>query len=135
MQAQRGRRGRVLWLAGGLTVAAITHGVFNIMLFALPMAGILLGLLLVAAGLLWTLSRFRWAQRVSPFRLRRNYPRAGCARCGQLNSIASRFCQSCGMHDPSFRPSSLVCSHCVTPVRPDATYCTSCGDMLLRGPG
>ena len=132
MQAQRGRRGRILWLAGGLTVAAITHGVFNIMVFALPAAGILLGLLLVAAGLVWTLSRFRWAQRVSPFRLRRNYPKAPCFACGELNSVASQFCQYCGTGQPSSNPARLICSHCVSPVRPDAGFCTSCGDMLLR---
>ena len=135
VQMQRNRRGRGFWLVGGLVVAAVVHGAFNILVLTLSALAILALLLLMGLGLWWTLSRFRWAQRVSPFRLRRNYPRAGCARCGQLNSIASRFCQSCGMPDPSFRPSSLVCSHCVTPVRPDATYCTSCGDMLLRGPG
>ena len=135
VQMQRERRGRVWWLLGGLTLAALVHGVFNILVIILSPLAILGVLLLTGLGLWWTLSRFRWAQRVSPFRLRRNYPRAACARCGQLNVVGSRFCQYCGLDAPSRSPSSLICSHCITPVRPDATYCTSCGDLLLRAPG
>ena len=100
MRVQRERRGRGLWLAGGLAVAAVVHGIFNILLLSLPTWGLLLILLMTALGLWWTLSRFRWAQRVSPFRLRRNYPRAACDRCGQLNVVTSRFCQSCGLARP-----------------------------------
>ena len=132
MQAKQDQRGRSLWLVGGLSVAAVAHGVFNILVFTQSPVGVLVALLLVAAGLLWTLSRFRWAQRVSPFRLRRNYPKAVCADCGQLNSVASGFCQRCGLRAPGSNPILLVCSHCVSPVRPDASYCTRCGDMLLR---
>ena len=135
VQMQKDRRGRGLWLLAGLTLAALVHGVFNILVIALSPLAILGVLLLTGLGLWWTLSRFRWAQRVSPFRLRRNYPRAACGRCGQLNMIGSRFCQNCGLDSPSSNPSNLVCSHCITPVRPDATFCTSCGDMLLRWTG
>ena len=135
IQMQRHRWGRGLWLLFGLAVAAALHGAFNILILTLSPLILLLLLFLMALGLWWTLSRFRWAQRVSPFRLRRNYPRAACARCGQLNMVTSRFCQHCGMAGPSPSPSILVCSHCITPVRPDATYCTSCGDMLLRPTG
>ena len=135
IQVQKYTRGRSFLLVGGLAVAAVVHGIFNILLLTLPTWGLLLILLMTALGLWWTLSRFRWAQRVSPFRLRRNYPRAACIRCGQLNSIASRFCQNCGLDEPSANAASLVCSHCVTPVRPDAAYCTSCGDRLLRPAG
>ena len=135
VQMQGNRRGRGFWLAGGLAVAALAHGAFNVLVLTLSPMILLLLLFLMGLGLWWTLSRFRWAQRVSPFRLRRNYPRAACIRCGQLNSVASRFCLHCGLPGPSPSPSSLVCSHCVTPVRPDATYCTSCGDRLLRPTG
>ncbi len=132
VQAQTGRRGRRLWLAGGLLAAAAAHGVFNTLVFTLSPAGILLALLLIGLGLIWTLSRFRWAQRISPFRLRRNYPKALCFACGHLNSIASRFCQQCGQAAPASGSPGLICSHCLSPVRPDAGYCTRCGDMLLR---
>ena len=132
IRAQEGRRVRGLWLVGGLITAAAVHGVFNILLLTLSPLGLMLILLLTGLGLWWTLSRFRWAQRVSPFRLRRNYPKAPCYACGELNSITSRFCQYCGRNHPSVSASRLVCSHCVAPVRPDAGYCTSCGDMLLR---
>ncbi len=132
VQMQRHRRGRGFWLVGGLAVAAVVHGVFNILVLTLSPLALLSLLFLMGLGLWWTLSRFRWAQRVSPFRLRRNYPRAACRRCGQLNIVSSRFCQHCGLARPSPSPSSLVCSHCITPVRPDATFCTSCGDILLR---
>lgn len=133
MQVQKDTRRRGLWLVGGLAVAAVVHGIFNILLLALPTWGLLLILLMTALGLWWTLSRFRWAQRVSPFRLRSNYPRAACVRCGELNVVTSRFCQHCGLPGPSPNPSTLICSHCITPVRPDASFCTACGDMLLRG--
>jgi RsiW-degrading membrane proteinase PrsW (M82 family) len=132
IRAQEGRRVRGLWLVGGLITAAAVHGVFNILLLTLSPLGLMLILLLTGLGLWWTLSRFRWAQRVSPFRLRRNYPKAVCADCGQLNSVASGFCQRCGLRAPGSNPILLVCSHCVSPVRPDASYCTRCGDMLLR---
>ena len=132
VQAQRGRRRRGLWVPVGLFLAAAVHGVFNILVFTVSPAGLLLALLLTGLGLWWTISRFRWAQRISPFRLRRNYPRAVCGRCGQLNSIISRYCQSCGIPQHLSHPVNLICSHCISTVRPDAGYCTECGDMLLR---
>ena len=132
LQAHERTRGRALWLAAGLVAAAVVHGVFNILVSTVSLVGLLLALLLIGAGLFWTLSRFRWAQRVSPFRLRRNYPRAQCAACGSLNSITSRYCQHCGLESPAAATPRLVCSHCVSPVRPDAGFCTECGDMLLR---
>lgn len=133
MQAQNDQRARGLWLVGGLVVAAAAHGVFNILLFTQSPVGVLAALLLTALGLVWTLSRFRWAQRVSPFRLRRNYPKAVCPDCGQLNNVTSVYCQQCGRGAPGSNTALLVCSHCVSPVRPDAGYCTRCGDALLRG--
>ena len=132
VQKQEGRRGRGLWLVAGLFAAAAVHGVFNILVHTLSPVGLLLVLLLVSLGLWWTLSRFRWAQRVSPFRLRRNYPKAACSACGQLNSVTNRYCQLCGQSAPASSTLRLVCSHCISPVRPDAGYCTSCGDRLLR---
>ena len=132
VQAQEGRRGRRFWLLAGLVVAAAVHGAFNILVLTLSPLGLLLVVLMMGLGLWWTLSRFRWVQRISPFRLRRNYPKASCSSCGQLNSITSRFCLSCGFSQPTSQPARLICSHCVSPVRPDAGYCTSCGDMLLR---
>ena len=133
LQVRDRSRGRALWLVAGLVIGAAAHGVFNVLVFGLSAAGVLLALLLVAVGLWWTLSRFNWAQRVSPFRLRRNYPKAMCAVCGQLNNVTSRFCQQCGRSAPADATPRLICSHCISPVRPDAGFCTRCGDMLLRG--
>ena len=132
LQAQQGRRGRHLWLVAGLAVAAAIHGLFNILLLALSIGGFLLALLLVGVGLWWTLSRFRWAQRVSPFRFRRNYPQVECPGCLSRVFITSRFCQFCRWPIPSGLSSALICSHCGYSVRPDADYCTGCGDRLLR---
>ena len=119
---------RFWWgLPVGITAAAIVHGFFNTLLFSFwPMA-----LVLVGGGLWWTLGRFRWAQNVSPFRYRRNYPRVGCANCGQLISVLSNFCRYCGAPaNPS--PSELYCSHCGFGNNPIARFCTECGDGLLR---
>ncbi len=132
IQAQEGRRAKQLWLWAGLAVAAAVHGLFNILVFNASPMGLLLALLLVGLGLWWTLNRFRWAQRVSPFRFRRNYPQVDCPRCGKRIFITSRFCQFCRWPVSASRPSVLYCSNCGNPVRPDAAYCTRCGDRLLR---
>lgn len=132
INSQERTRGGALWLLAGLAAGAVAHGVFNVLVFELSPVGVLLALLLIGAGMLWTLSRFRWAQKVSPFRLRRNYPRAICGGCGQPNSITSRYCQHCRLEWPASGTVRLICSHCISPVRPDAGYCTQCGDMLMR---
>lgn len=128
LQAQEGQRAQRMWLAAGLAVSAAVHGLFNVLLFTLwPLA-----LLLVGLGLWWTLTRFRWAQRVSPFRLRRNYPQVECPGCGRRIFITSRFCQFCRRPVAASRAPALICSNCGNPGRPDAAYCTRCGDRLLR---
>lgn len=130
VQAQEGRRGRRLWLAAGLLFAAGVHGLFNTLLFGVwtsPLALVLVGL-----GFWWTLSRFRWAQRISPFRLRRNYPQVECPGCGQRVFITSRYCRFCRRPAPASLPPALICSNCGNLNRPDAAYCTQCGDRLLR---
>lgn len=128
LQAQEGTRARWVWLAAGLAVAAGVHGLFNVLVFTLwPLA-----LLLVGLGLWWTLSRFRWARRVSPFRLRRNYPQVEWPGCGRRIFITSRLCQFCRRPVAASRALALLCSNCGNPGRPDAAYCTRCGDRLLR---
>ena len=132
-QQTQGRRwGKGFWVLAGLAVAAVVHGVFNILALTLPVAGVLLVLLLVALGLWWILNRLRWAQRVSPFRFRRNYPQVECPGCGRRIFITSRFCQACGRPLSTLRLTALICSNCGNPERPDADYCTRCGDRLLR---
>ena len=132
MQAQEGRRDRLLWLWASLAVAAAVHGVSNILVFPLSPASLLLALLLVGLGLWWTLNRFRWAQRISPFRFRRNHPRIACPGRGRHIFITSRYCQACGRPVQASRLPALICSNCGNSVRPDAGYCTRCGDRLLR---
>ena len=132
MQAQEGRRARRLWLWATLAVAAAVHGVFNILVVTLSPATLLPAMLLVGLGLWWTLNRFRWAQGISPFRFRRNYPRIPCPGCGRHIFITSRYCQACGHSVAAARVSALICSNCGNSVRPDAGYCTRCGDRLLR---
>ncbi len=132
MQTQEWRRARWLWLAAGLVIAAVFHGVFNILLITLSSAGLLLALPLIGLGLWWTLNRLRWAQRISPFRFRRNYPQVECPRCRRRIFITSRFCQFCRWPIPATLSSALICSNCRNPGRPDADYCTRCGDQLLR---
>ena len=132
IQTQEGRTGRRFWLVAGLAVAATAHGAFNILVLTLPAGGVLLSLLLVALGLWWVLNRFRWAQRVSPFRFRRNYPQVECPGCGRRIFITSRFCQFCRWSVPASHPSARICSNCGNSMRADAAYCTQCGDRLLR---
>ena len=110
----------------GLILAAIFHGAFNLLVFIMPLAAI--GLLVV--GGVWTVRRFRWAQRVSPFRQRRDGPLIQCLGCRELIQLGSRFCMFCGVRALDPQP-QLFCPHCRTLNRPIAAYCTSCGDRLL----
>ena len=124
-QAQGGRSLPVV--LAGIAAAAVVHGFFNIAVFAYFGAAVAI----VAVGLWWVLSRFRWARRVSPFRYRRNYPRVTCPVCRQRISIVNRYCSFCGA--AAGRPlGELYCSHCGNANRNDAGFCTRCGDRLER---
>lgn len=120
--------GNKTWLVvGSLGLAAVVHALFNVALFAFPLAAI--GL--VAAGGIWAFRMFQRGQRTSPFRFKRNYPQTECRSCGALVRLVNRFCTSCGA--PVSPPTGeLICGNCQTRNRPDAAYCTGCGDRLLR---
>lgn len=126
MQAQQTHRRTVL-LVTGIAVAAVVHGLFNVTLFIFPLPAV--GI--VALGLWWVLSRFRWARRISPFRYKRNYPRVSCPACGQRISIVSHYCSYCGTMAGQPR-GELFCSYCGNDNRNDADFCTRCGDRLDR---
>ena len=121
-----GRTGGSALVFAGLALAAVAHGVFNISVLVNP----LLAVILVVAGVAWTLSRFGWAQRVSPFRYRRNYPRVQCESCHRLIRVTSHYCHFCGA-GATGRALALFCGHCGSRNRTDASYCTWCGDRLL----
>lgn len=125
-QVQQGSGGFRLVLAG-VIAGAIVHGLFNVALFTYPLAAVIL----VVLGTWWTLRRFDWAQRVSPFRYRRNYPKVACHNCSQRINIISRYCRFCGSSSESPH-SVLFCSYCGNQNRPDAAYCTGCGDQLMK---
>ncbi len=114
----------------GLTAAAIVHGLSNVSLFLFWPAKIVL----VVLGISWTLGRFAWARRTSPFRYRRNYPTVECHSCHQSIIIISRYCRFCGVAIPShtIQTGILTCSYCGQLNRRDASYCIHCGDRLLR---
>lgn len=125
-QATDKSRGKALAPAA-IAVAALVHGLYNVVVFAYPLAV----LPMIGLGLWWVLSRFGWANRVSPFRYRRNFPRVACPGCRQYVSIVSRYCSYCGsqMGPPT---GTLLCSHCGNSNRADAGYCATCGDRLER---
>jgi protease PrsW len=114
-------------VVASLGLAAVVHGLFNVALFAFPLAG----LALVAGGGFWVFRMFKRGQQTSPFRFRRNYPLTACRNCGALVRVVNRFCTSCGT--PVLPDAGdLICGNCQTRNRPDAAYCTGCGDHLLR---
>ena len=120
---------RPMLVAGGLALGACTHAVFNILVSAplpLPLAAVALTIV----GAVWASRRFQWGQRVSPFRYRRNYPEVECPSCGRLIRVMSQFCRFCGVPAAS-KAGRLFCGHCGEGNRPDAGFCTSCGDRLL----
>ena len=118
------------WPLMGIAAGALVHGIFNVLVFAFwPVAAIL-----VALGIAWTLGRFAWARRVSPFRYRRNYPTIDCPACHQNIIVISRYCRFCGVAIPgrSVQTGILTCSYCGQLNRSDASYCVHCGDRLLK---
>ena len=125
LRAQKSSRGLTpIVLSIGL--AAAVHGLFNVAVFTFP----LLGVAIVIAGGIWTVRQFNWAQRVSPFRYSRNYPKVVCSTCTQHISSASQFCRYCGAGIGNLH-TSLFCSHCGTENKVDALFCVKCGDQLL----
>ncbi len=128
-QVQAGRR-RSWQMLAGIGAGALVHGVFNVAVFTFWPAAVIL----VALGIAWTLGRFTWARRVSPFRYRRNYPRIDCPACRRRISIISRYCRFCGVPVSARqrRITAVYCSHCGHGNRPDAGYCAQCGDRMLR---
>ncbi len=120
-----GRSPKVVWVS--LFGAAVLHGLFNILLFsAVP----LLGLLLIAAGGIWTFKLFEWGQRISPFRYQRNIPLFNCEGCGMLLRFHTERCPGCGYYQTGAH-TSIVCGNCKHANRLDASFCTNCGDRLL----
>ena len=122
-------RKRPLLVVGALALGACTHAAFNI-LVTVPLT-ILVAALLTIGGAIWVFGRFRWGQRISPFRYRRNYPQMVCPGCGQRIRIVSRFCRFCGVSLQTAK-GQLYCGNCDAENRPDAGYCVACGDQLLR---
>ncbi len=120
-----GRGAWVVWV--GLVGAAVFHGLFNYLVFS-PIPW--LGYLLIVSGGIWTYKLFRWGQRISPFRYRRNIPLIHCEGCGELLRFHSKLCSACGYyHTGAF--TEIICGNCKTTNRQEALYCTSCGNRLL----
>ena len=128
-QVRTGRH-RAWQTLGGIACGAVTHGFFNMTVFAFVPAA----LVLVLSGIAWTVGRFKWARRASPFRYRRNYPQIQCPDCGSHITIISHFCRFCGAAIPVNRhiQGPILCSHCGNSNHSDARYCNRCGDHLLR---
>lgn len=117
----------VIWV--GLAGAAAFHATSNILLFTdAPW----LALLLDAAGAIGAYLLFKWGQRTSPFRYRRNVPLMPCSQCGIFIRVVSTFCQFCGAPQSLAKAQFIVCGNCNAMSRPHAAYCTQCGDRLLR---
>ncbi len=122
-------RKRPLLVVAALALGAFTHTAFNVLVSVPPT--ILVAVLLTVGGAIWASGRFRWGQRISPFRYRRNYPQTECPGCGQRIRIVSHFCRFCGVSVQA-GIDRLFCGNCDTENRSDAGYCVACGDQLLR---
>lgn len=124
----------VFVVVAGIIAASLAHAFFNLSLVAsqvVPIAAFI-ALGSVPLGIWWLLRRFDWANSVSPFRFRRNYPRINCVACGNSISVISQYCRFCGQSvvDTEYE---LVCSQCRSVNRSDADYCTNCGDKFMFG--
>ena len=120
------RQGASRWVVPGLAIAATMHAFFDVAAFG-GNVGIAVGL--VALGAFWTVSRFNWARRVSPFRYRRNYPLLTCPHCQQRVRVTFTTCPRCGSQMHRGR-SPLICGNCLAINRADAAFCTQCGDRF-----
>ena len=129
-QVEVSRASGVFGVVLGVIVASVIHALFNLSL-SWPVT-IVAVLVMVPVGIWWLLRRFAWANSVSPFRFRRNYPRIYCSACGESISVISRYCRFCG-HRVDGKESELVCSQCGAVNRRDAGYCTRCGDRFVFG--
>ena len=118
----------IFGIFAGILVASITHAVFNISLSWPPT--IVAALVMVPLGIWWILRRFDWANSVSPFRYRRNYPQITCPSCRNSISVISHYCRICGQRVADTYD-ELICSQCQTVNRSDADYCTRCGDRFM----
>lgn len=122
-----GGRKRSLLLST-LALSAGTHALFNVLVFSFPLGAVAL----VILGGIWSFRAIRKGDEQSPFRFRRNYPRVRCNSCGESISTFNRFCTKCGVPRPEVK-AILNCSNCRSPNRADASFCTNCGDQLLKG--
>lgn len=130
IQAQQHSKKSAFILVVAIVIAAVAHGMFNTLLFA---DQFLLVLALFGLGVLWTINRFNWARRVSPFKKRRNYPKVACSGCERLVSLGGKHCSYCGERVKK-NNSMLYCSHCRNPNQEGSKFCTNCGDQFLFKP-
>ena len=130
IQAQQHSGKSTFVLVVAIVIAAVAHGIYNTLLFA---DQFLLVLALFGLGVLWTINRFNWARRVSPFKRRRNYPKVACSGCGRLVSLGGKHCSYCGVR-VKIVDSMLYCSHCRNPNQEGSKFCTNCGDQFLLKP-
>lgn len=107
-------------------LAAGLHGIFNVAAVSQP----LIAIAIVVLGAFWTVRQFKWGQRVSPFRYRRNYAKIACSSCGQRVSVVGQFCRYCGT-GIARRLANLYCSRCDAENIVGANFCIKCGDQLI----
>lgn len=125
------RPGGALMVIAALSVAAAVHGLFNVGVFSYP----LLSLLLLVFGVSWTLGRFRWAQRVSPFRYWKDIPRVECTNCRRQYLATRRYCRFCGTPSPSpDERAALFCGRCGARNAPCASRCAACNSPFTLPP-
>ncbi len=123
---QRNRRLRFA-VPLGLLGAAAAHGLFN---FTLVTGYWWLAAAMVIAGGIGTARLFKWGQMVSPFRLRRNVPKLTCPFCGYTFRLGAVFCDRCGSAVKG-ASGPIRCARCAAVNRPEARFCTSCGDRFV----
>ena len=124
-----GRANGPAFLAMDAAAGAVVHGLFNVLVMT-PQT-LLAAVVLVVPGTWWTLRHLDWAQRVSPFRYKRNDPRILCLTCNERINILSHFCRFCGSPVMKSR-ADIYFSHCNTRNLHDTSFCTGCGDQLIR---
>ena len=120
------QRGRML--AGFLALAAVAHGLFNVLLHYFP----LVTLLYPIVGGILTYRAFRKGDATSPYLTKRNNPLVSCNDCSQAFIVTEAQCPNCGAARPVAGSADLICGRCAGSNPPDASYCTSCGDELVR---
>lgn len=120
---EKSRTGIIL---AGLLSAMILHGIFNFSIDVLDIAGVLLIIVLVPAGIWWTCRNIRCAHAD---------PDSACSAQARARAAGLPMYDPAGPVpelSPAMAASRAFCTHCGAPLREEGAFCENCGKKKER---